>query len=168
MAKQSGGHVFVDSSPGGGARFRVLLPWAGRRAAEVMVGPSIQANVTPDAGTILLVEDEPQVRAIARQMLEDSGYHVLEAGDVEEALRIGASHPGRLDLLLADVVMPGMSGPQIAARLAPVRPEMRILYMSGYMNDTSVHRSVVSAGQALLAKPFTAFGLAHEVRKALR
>jgi CheY-like chemotaxis protein len=123
----------------------------------------------PDGGeTILLVDDEPQVRGFVRRALEENGYRVLETSAVDEALALGASYPGRIHLLLTDVVLPGMSGPQLAARLAPLRPEMRILYMTGYADDAIVHRGVISAGQALLVKPFTSLGLAHEVKKALR
>jgi CheY-like chemotaxis protein len=120
------------------------------------------------AETILLVDDEPQVRGFVRRALEEHGYRILEAGVVDEALALGASYPGQIHLLLTDVVLPGMSGPQLAARLAPLRPEMRILYMTGYADDAIVHRGVLSAGQSLLVKPFTSLGLAHEVKKALR
>ncbi len=128
------------------------------------------AVVLPADGgeTILLVDDEPQVRGFVRRALEEHGYRVLETSAVDEALALGASYPGRIHLLLTDVVLPGMSGPQLAARLAPLRPEMRILYMTGYADDAIVHRGVISAGQALLVKPFTSLGLAHEVKKALR
>ena len=118
--------------------------------------------------TILLVDDEPQVRGFVRRALEEYGYRVLEAGVVDEALSIGGSYDGHIHLLLTDVVLPGMSGPQLAARLAPVRPEMRILYMTGYADDAIVHRGVLSAGQSLLVKPFTSLGLAHEVKRVLR
>jgi CheY-like chemotaxis protein len=118
--------------------------------------------------TILLVDDEPQVRGFVRRALEDQGYRVLEAGSVDEALSIGAAFEGRIHLLLTDVVLPGQNGPHLAARLAPVRPEMRILYMTGYADDVIVDRGVLSAGQALLVKPFTSLGLAHGVKKALR
>ena len=118
--------------------------------------------------TILLVDDEPQVRGFVRRALEEYGYRVLETAAVDDALEIGSSYPGRIHLLLTDVVLPDMSGPQLAARLAPLRPEMRILYMTGYADDAIVHRGVLAAGQALLVKPFTSIGLAHEVRKVLR
>ncbi len=128
-----------------------------------------RGGVVLDGGeTILLVDDEPQVRGFVKRALEEHGYRVLETSAVDEALALGASYPGRIHLLLTDVVLPGMSGPQLAARLAPLRPEMRILYMTGYADDAIVHRGVISAGQALLVKPFTSLGLAHEVRKALR
>jgi CheY-like chemotaxis protein len=131
---------------------------------------SAEANVAELGGgeTILLVDDEPQVRGFVRRALEEYGYRVLETSAVDDALEIGASYPGRIHLLLTDVVLPDMSGPQLAARLAPLRPEMRILYMTGYADDAIVHRGVLAAGQALLVKPFTSIGLAHEVRKALR
>jgi CheY-like chemotaxis protein len=139
--------------------------------AEKQVEKPEASPVLPDSEggeTILLVDDEPQVRGFVRRALEEHGYRVLETSAVDEALALGASYPGRIHLLLTDVVLPGMSGPQLAARLAPIRPEMRILYMTGYADDAIVHRGVISAGQALLVKPFTSLGLAHEVKKALR
>jgi DNA-binding response OmpR family regulator len=114
------------------------------------------------------VEDEPGVRAFVRRSLEDYGYRVLEASGLDEALSLGQSYPDAIHLLLTDVVLPGADGPQLAARLAPLRPEMRILYMTGHASDAVVDRGVLSAGQALLVKPFTSLGLAHEVRKVLR
>ncbi|HEY0708830.1 MAG TPA: response regulator, partial [Polyangia bacterium] len=151
---------------------------ASERGVEVVraMGETIHSGqvrefkVESDAGgeTILLVDDEPQVRKFVRRALEDQGYRVLEAGTTEEALSIGAAFEGRIHLLLTDVVLPGQNGPHLAARLAPVRPEMRILYMTGYADDAVVDRGVLSAGQSLLVKPFTSLGLAHEVKKALR
>jgi CheY-like chemotaxis protein len=135
------------------------------------VRAGLAGDVSPELGggeTILLVDDEPQVRGFVRRALEEYGYRVLETSVVDDALEIGASYPGRIHLLLTDVVLPDMSGPQLAARLAPLRPEMRILYMTGYADDAIVHRGVLAAGQALLIKPFTSIGLAHEVRKVLR
>ena len=106
--------------------------------------------------------------ASSADALSAEGYQVLQAETPEAALEIGQSFAGAIDLLLTDVVMPNLSGPQVAARLAPLRPEMRILYMSGYADEEIVHRGVLAAGQALVAKPFTMVRLAHEVRKALK
>jgi CheY-like chemotaxis protein len=139
-----------------------------RDAARGSAGAEPNAAELGGGETILLVDDEPQVRGFVRRALEEYGYRVLETSAVDDALEIGASYPGRIHLLLTDVVLPDMSGPQLAARLAPLRPEMRILYMTGYADDAIVHRGVLAAGQALLVKPFTSIGLAHEVRKALR
>jgi CheY-like chemotaxis protein len=130
-------------------------------------GPQVRAELT-GGETILLVDDEPTVRGFVKRALELYGYRVIDAGGSQEALSLGSSFDGRIHLLLADVVLPGMSGPQLAARLAPLRPEMRILYMTGFADDAVVDRGVVSAGQPLLVKPFTSVGLAHEVKKVLR
>jgi CheY-like chemotaxis protein len=144
-----------------------------RAMGEALASGAPDRDAKPEADrgggeTILLVDDEPQVRGFVRRALEDQGYRVLEAGTVEEALSIGAAFEGRIHLLLTDVVLPGQNGPHLAARLAPVRPEMRILYMTGYADDAIVDRGVLSAGQSLLVKPFTSLGLAHGVKKALR
>ncbi len=118
--------------------------------------------------TILVVDDESTVRGFVRTALEHLGYRVLESEQGTQALIVGESYPGDIHLLLTDVVLPGMNGPQLAARMAPLRPEMRILYMTGYADNAVVNRGVLSAGQLLLVKPFTTLGLAHEVKKALR
>lgn len=156
----------VTRAAGRGAELLSQLR-ASERTGQAASTP--QPLAAPDGReTILLVEDEPQVRSFVRRALEENGYRVLEAAAVDEALALGASYPGRIHLLLTDVVLPGMNGPQLAARLAPMRPEMRILYMTGYADAAVVDRGVVSAGQSLLVKPFTSLGLAHEVKKALR
>ncbi len=164
------GRISVDSPQDRGAVFEVLLPQAAvpgrmRPAHSTVPGPRQEA-AGPE--TVLLVEDETAVRELVLAALREQGYRVLEADSVQAALEIGESFAGRIDLLLADVVMPQMNGPQVAARLAPLRPEMRILYMSGHADDAIVHRGVLSAGQALVAKPFTMARLVHEVRRALR
>jgi DNA-binding response OmpR family regulator len=137
-------------------------------AAHLMGNVPAGREVAAGGETILLVDDEPTVRGFVKRALEHFGYRVLEAGGADEALALGEAYSGHIDLLLADVVLPGMNGPQVAARLAPLRPEMRILYMTGFADDALVHRGVVSAGQQLLVKPFSTLGLAHEVKKILR
>jgi len=113
------------------------------------------------------VEDEDRVRDFTREMLERHGYTVLEAGHPGQALRLAADHAGPIHLLLTDVVMPEMSGRHLADRLTALRPEMKILYMSGYTEDGIVHHGVIGAGRAFLQKPFRGDVLACEVRRVL-
>jgi CheY-like chemotaxis protein len=113
------------------------------------------------------VEDDPAVRSLSREILEMSGYLVLEAADGTEALRIGAQHPGRIELVITDVVMPHMGGRHVAERLQILRPETKILYMSGYTDDTVLRHGVAKAGAAFLQKPFTADALTRKVQEAL-
>jgi CheY-like chemotaxis protein len=117
--------------------------------------------------TVLLVEDEDMVRRMTREVLEGAGYRVLEASSGFEALRMSAGHGGRLDLMLTDVVMPGMSGRELAERLAPVRPGMKVLYMSGHTDDAIFHHGVTQAGTGFLQKPFTPDALERRVRELL-
>ncbi len=125
-------------------------------------------EVTPShAETILLVEDALRVRAVVREILEMSGYHVLEARHGAEALEISERHQGPIHIMVTDVVMPQMSGRELAQRLAPVRPDMKVLYMSGYTDDAIVRHGVLGAGMAFLSKPFTPDALAAKVREVL-
>jgi CheY-like chemotaxis protein len=120
-----------------------------------------------DAETILLVEDEEEVRAVAREMLEAKGYRVLAAADPEEAERLAGAHPERIDLLLTDVVMPGMNGPALAERLRPVRRDMRVVYMSGYTAEVIGDYGVLAPGVPFVPKPFTLDGLNGKIREVL-
>ena len=117
--------------------------------------------------TILLVEDALRVRAVVREILEMNGYNVLEARHGAEALEISERHQDVIHLMLTDVVMPEMSGRELAQRLAPVRPDMKVLYMSGYTDDAIVRHGVLGAGMAFLSKPFTPDALALKVREVL-
>jgi len=166
IVKQSGGHIWVYSEPGRGTTFKIYLPRVAQVAGPVE-SPPLPAPSAHGRETILLVEDETAVRDLARDILQANGYRVLEARHGSEALRICERHAGPIHLMLTDVVMPGMSGRQLAERLAPLQPTMTVLYMSGYTNNAIVHRGVLDARTAFLQKPFTPDALARKVREGL-
>jgi CheY-like chemotaxis protein len=116
--------------------------------------------------TILLVDDQEDVRSVVRRILAARGYHVLVAASGEDALRLTVNFP-RIDLLVTDVVMPGMSGREVALLLAPAHPRMKTLYLSGYADQSLIPTGMLLPGAAFLAKPFTVAGLAHKVREVL-
>ena len=126
------------------------------------------SRVSPAATNILLTEDQPEVQSIARAILTRHGYTVLPAASGEEALRILGEHPDRpIHVLLTDVVMPSMSGPDLARRVRSSRPEVAVLYMSGYTDDAIVRQGVLEAGVAFIQKPFTPDGLLRRIRDVL-
>jgi two-component system, cell cycle sensor histidine kinase and response regulator CckA len=165
VVNQSGGHIFVDSEPGRGTSFRMYLP----RIDPVSMVPPIPAlpEVRRGSETLLVVEDEDDVRGLARDVLVRSGFTVLEAANSEEAVRICQQHDRPISLLLSDVVMPKVSGPELARRLVRLRPELLVLYMSGYTADAIAHRGVLEPGIAFIEKPFTPAGLTGKVRDVL-
>jgi len=167
IVTQSGGTVDIASEPGVGSTFAVYLPAATAVAGPRRGGP-LEAAAAPNGGseTVLLVEDEDVVRAIALRVLADKGYQVLEARSGEEALRVSGAHDGRIDLLVTDVVMSGMNGRELADRLLEHRPATRVLYMSGYTEDTVIQRGV-SGERVFLGKPFTTGELTTTVRQVL-
>ena len=168
IVQQSGGAITVESEPGQGACFKIFLPCVGGPVAPPQAERPRSAVEAPGGNqTVLVVEDQPEVRQLACELLEGHGYRVLEAADGGDALRQVERWPGVIDLALTDVVMPGMSGPEFAARLKLVRPDVRILYMSGYAEDAIVHRGVIEPGIAFLAKPFEPEELAAKVREAI-
>jgi len=166
VVKQSGGYIWVYSEQGVGSTFKVYLPRVeeSAEAAEPSAGPRTSAR---GHETILLVEDEEGVREVAREFLQNFGYTVLAAGSPTEALRTAAEHTGEIHLLLTDVVMPEMGGRDLAEHLARLRPQMRVLYMSGYTDDAIVHHGVLDAGVAFLQKPFLRGALQRKVREVL-
>jgi signal transduction histidine kinase len=166
VVKQSGGHIQVQSRPGEGTTFCLYLP---RVAAAAVAVPSPPANrsTAPAGATILLVEDEDNVRAIARHVLQTQAYTVLEARDGEDALAVSARWPRDIDLMLTDVVMPRLGGHKLAEALRPMRPAMRVLYMSGYPGDAAAEPHVGRVGSAYLQKPFSPDALARKVRELL-
>ena len=145
IVKQSGGFIWVYSEPGRGTSFKVYLPRV-EEPAEPAAAP--MATVEPLRGTetVLVVEDAASVRMVTRQVLERYGYAVLEAPNGETALRLAAKHHGRIHLLLTDVVMPGLSGRQLAEQLAQLRPDMKVLYASGYADQAIVHHGILESG----------------------
>jgi two-component system, cell cycle sensor histidine kinase and response regulator CckA len=165
IVKQSGGFIWVYSEPGQGTSFKIYLPRVEQTAERRGVSPA--AGVPRGVETVLLVEDAAPVRAVARQVLERQGYTVLEAPNGEAALRIAEEHPGPVQLLVTDVVMPGLSGRQLADRLARLRPELKVLFTSGYTDDSIVRHGILEAEIAYLQKPFTPDALARKVREVL-
>jgi two-component system cell cycle sensor histidine kinase/response regulator CckA len=159
------GNVWAYSEVGKGTTFKVYLPRAeGRGEAADAARASASLRGTE---TILLLEDEEQVRRVALAILRRHGYHVLEASNATEAFRICEAHPERIDLLLSDVVMPQMSGPEVARRIARARPETKILCMSGYTDETVVRHGILEAGIAFIQKPLTPDSLLDKIREVL-
>jgi PAS domain S-box-containing protein len=171
IVKQSGGDMDVDSAPGRGTTFIIHLPLAAAEPAAPAPAPDAAADAAgrPDMGseTVLLVEDEPGVRGLARTVLERHGYTVIAAAGGEEALALAAAHPGPIGLLFTDVVMPGLNGRELADRLLGLRPETKVLYASGYTEDSEVLRGVVSARLAFMTKPYSPRTLAAKIRQVL-
>jgi PAS domain S-box-containing protein len=164
VVRQSGGHIWVYSELGLGTTFKIYLPCAGQ-PARVQQPPAAPAESLRGSETILLVEDEEALRGLARSLLEDSGYTVLEAELPEAAIETALQHSGKIHVLLTDLVMPGMTGKDLAAKLAPTRPEMKVVFMSGYTSFT--HAGLADSEIALLTKPFTREKLLRKLRETL-
>jgi two-component system cell cycle sensor histidine kinase/response regulator CckA len=162
--KQAGGYVWVYSEPGRGTTFKIYLP-----RIDEAVTRAVAEEPMPERGseTILLVEDESALRAIACEILEEHGYRVVPAAGGDEAVEIARRYDHVIHLLVTDVVMPGMNGRTVAESLVAARPELKVLYMSGYTDDVIAHRGVLEPGTLLLEKPFTAAAFLGRVREAL-
>jgi len=167
IIKQSGGYVFAQSELERGTTFRIYLPRV-EEVAEAVGSVRSSQSATGGSETVLLVEDEESVRQLVRETLETKGYKVLEADHGEAALRIASSHQGPIDMLITDVVMPGMSGRELSKQLCASHPQTRVLFLSGYTEDAIVHQGALEPGTAFLQKPFTLQILSRKVREVLR
>ena len=165
IVKQAGGFIWVYSEPGQGTSFKIYLP-----AVDATAERTTAAATTPaprGTETVLLVEDAAAVRAVTKQMLERQGYTVLEAPDGEAGLRLAQRHRGVIHLLLTDVVMPRVGGRELAEQLTRLRPDVKVLYASGYTDDSVVRHGILESGTAYLQKPFSPESLARKVRDVL-
>jgi two-component system cell cycle sensor histidine kinase/response regulator CckA len=165
IIQQSGGNIWVYSEPNAGTVFKIFLPAAD--AADLTPSQTAAPSTLDGTETILLVEDQEEVRQVAQEILRRFGYHVLTARNAGEALLFCERHPHQIHLLLTDVVMPQMNGPELAARLMPMRPDMKVLFMSGYTEDAIIHHGVLDSGFAYLQKPLVPESLGRRVREVL-
>jgi DNA-binding NtrC family response regulator len=167
MVKQSNGYINVYGSIDHGLLFEIYLPRIDEVYDHQREG-SEEIELEHGTETILLVDDEDGVRGIVYTILSDSGYSVLQAGNVEEALFISERQEERpIKLLVTDIVMPGMSGYELAEKIVSSNPDMKVLYMSGYTDEAVVHHGMMAEGVQFIQKPFTPIDLAHKVREVL-
>ena len=166
IIKQSGGNIWAYSEIGKGSTFKMYLPKVEEAVRSYKPKEPIPV-IARGTETILLVEDEEAVRTMICRVLQGSGYRILEARHGKEALEICRQHTGPIHLMVTDVIMPQMSGRELAEQLAPARPEMKVLFMSGYPDNAIVHHGVLESGTAFLQKPFTLNALENKVREVL-
>jgi len=166
IVKQSGGWIWVYSEPGHGTAFKVYFPRVAAVAAPATASVAPPTSVR-GSETILVVEDDETIRNLVLKVLKGNGYTVLAAANGDEAERVAGQHRGRIHLLITDVVLPGLSGPEVARRLVTTRTDTRVLYLSGYTNDAVLRRGVLEAGVAFLQKPFTPGVLGRKIREVL-
>jgi CheY-like chemotaxis protein len=166
IVKQTGGSIWVSSDLGIGTAFKIYLP-AVNALLEIVSPNDKVEKVASGSQTILIVEDDAALLQVIHQSLEAVGYMILAAHSPAEAIRISESYPGPIHLMVADVIMPGMNGTQLATHLSAPRPEMKVLYVSGYTDDTIVRHGVLEPGLAFLQKPFSPKTLARKVGEVL-
>ena len=164
IVHQAGGGIEVESELGAGTTFRIYLP---RVEADPTADHASDIGAAKGTETILLLEDDQQVRAVAHTILTRLGYRVIEAATAADAIALCEHHDGTIDLMLSDVVMPHMSGPEVASRIAHLRPDMKVLFMSGYTDDAVVRHGVTTSQIALVQKPFSPVSLTHKIREVL-
>ena len=170
IVKQSKGYIWVYSEPGRGTTFKIYLPRANGvvpTQAFSQVVTAVTASVKRASETVLLVEDEPGVRELSKRILDNAGYHVLEAVNGDDAEQVFARHPDSVDLIVTDVIMPSCGGPELLRRLRLRAPALRVLYMSGYTEQSAAHLTGMDRGLPYVQKPFTAAVFLHQVRDAL-
>ena len=165
IVNQCGGTVWVYSEVGRGTTFKIYLPRIGDAARSATSAEPRTAQRGTE--TILVVEDEPALRNLALRILRSAGYHVLAASGADEAVQILQRHPGRVHLMFTDMVMPGMGGQELAASLVRARPDMKVLYTSGYTDDTVLREGTRDAAANFIGKPYSRSGLTDAVRQAL-
>jgi two-component system, cell cycle sensor histidine kinase and response regulator CckA len=165
IVKQSGGHIFLYSEVGHGTAFRIYFPRVDRPTEAGAPGPV--PAIPRGTETVLVIEDETVLRAVTREILEDCGYTVLDAPNGPAGIEVAVTHEGPIHLLITDVIMPGLNGRETAARVARLRPNAKVLYVSGYTQDVILHHGVLPSEVVLLPKPYTAGVLARKVREVL-
>jgi signal transduction histidine kinase/ActR/RegA family two-component response regulator len=166
IVRQSGGHIEVYSEPGLGTTFKIYLP-AVEEGAGALPSGSVVRRLDRGFETILLVEDEESLRVLVRRALESRGYSVLAPATTDEALLVCERNTGTIHLLLTDIVMPVMMGPDVARRACALRPDLKVLYMSGYTDESIMQRGVLKGDEAFIQKPFTPDALSQKVREVL-
>jgi CheY-like chemotaxis protein len=166
IVKQSGGNIWVYSELGKGTTLKIYLPRVDK-TSELPEPGAAPAEIFRGSETVLLVEDDEMVRALAQAILERYGYTVLAARNVHDALRLAQEGPVQIHLLLTDTIMPVMNGPELAKRFRSIRPETKVLFMSGYTDKVIVNTAALEPGTAFLQKPFTPQTLTHKVREVL-
>jgi CheY-like chemotaxis protein len=166
IVNQAGGYLSLESTVSKGTSIRIFLPCIDE---EVQMAETPKQSTRRDMHeTVLLVEDEDAVRGLATAILKRDGYHVLEAGSGEQALKIARHHPGPIDALVTDIVMPKMSGRELAETVQAMRREIKVLYMSGYSDEVISHHGVLEGGTAFLQKPFRPDEFVQKVHDLLR
>ncbi|MBN1570575.1 MAG: PAS domain S-box protein [Acidobacteria bacterium] len=166
IVKQSDGFIWVYSEPGRGTAFKIYLPQT-TMAMDVQVKREKPETAPRGSETVLVVEDEAAVRELTVRILRERGYHVLEAADGQEALKLAHEYPGEIELVLTDVVMPAISGTTLVARLSAVRPKIKSLFVSGYTDNAVIHHGILEPNAAFLQKPFTMETLMRKIREVL-